>query len=126
MNAPSEAELAAIEHAASHGSEIAARAGCHRLLDYVAELVEAQDRHLSLIAHLSRSTPYEGELTECRSARAALIAEVGTLRSTVEGIKRRVRYLENSAIASADVLEKLGQGITASYIRGLVEEGIVT
>ncbi len=126
MNAPSAAELAALEHAASHGSEIAARAGCHRLLDYVAELIETQDRHLSLIAHLSRSTPFDGELAECRSARAALISEVGTLRATVEGIKRRVRDLENSAIASASVLEKLGHGMTASYIRGLVEEGTVT
>ena len=47
----------------------------------VTALEEMRDRHLQLIATLTRETPYPAELEECRSARRALIAEVGTLRA---------------------------------------------
>lgn len=42
-----------------------------------------QKELLALIAKLTRETPYPAELDECRSARSALIAEVGTLRAKV-------------------------------------------
>lgn len=50
-------------------------------LDAVVRLQVRQQELLALIAKLTRETPYPAELDECRSARAALIAEVGTLRA---------------------------------------------
>jgi len=48
-------------------------------------LVDAEkayrDELRTLIVKISRETPYPAELDECRSARRALIAEVGTLRA---------------------------------------------
>lgn len=46
-----------------------------------AALVVRRDELLALIAKLTRETPYPAEANEYRSQRAALIAEVGTLRS---------------------------------------------
>lgn len=46
-------------------------------------LKSRQQDHLALIAKITRETPYPAELEECRSARRALIAEVGTLRATL-------------------------------------------
>jgi hypothetical protein len=47
----------------------------------IAALETRQQDHLALITKLTRETPYPAELDECRSARRALIAEVGTLRA---------------------------------------------
>jgi len=46
-----------------------------------AQLTTRRDELLALVAKVSRETPYPAELDECRSARSALIAEVGTLRA---------------------------------------------
>lgn len=52
-------------------------------LDEVERLRTRQQELLALVAKLTRETPYPAELDECRSARAALIAEVGTLRAAL-------------------------------------------
>ena len=44
--------------------------------------LETRQQLLELAAKLTRETPYPAELDECRAARSALIAEVGTLRAT--------------------------------------------
>lgn len=49
----------------------------------VVTLTERRDSLLQLVARLTRETPYPAELDECRSARSALIAEVGTLRAQI-------------------------------------------
>lgn len=52
-----------------------------KLLRAHDDLLVRQEEHLALIAKLSRETPYPEELDECRRQRAALVAEVGTLRA---------------------------------------------
>jgi hypothetical protein len=42
-----------------------------------------RDELLALVDKVSRETPYPADLDECKSARAALIAEVGTLKARV-------------------------------------------
>lgn len=56
----------------------------------VEKLTKRRDELLELCAKLTRETPYPADLDECRSARAALIAEVGTLRRTVLGLEEKV------------------------------------
>ncbi len=60
-----------------------ARAAVPALLDEVDRLESRQQEHLQLIAKLTRETPYPDECDECRSARRALVAEVGTLRARI-------------------------------------------
>lgn len=48
-----------------------------------AKLVERRDELLKLVAKVSSETPYPADLDECKSARRALMAEVGTLRARV-------------------------------------------
>lgn len=52
-------------------------------------LLERQDAHLRLIAHMSRESIDEKEAKELRGQMAALIAEVGTLRSRVEELEKK-------------------------------------
>lgn len=47
------------------------------------KLVERRDELLKLVAKVSSETPYSADLDECKSARRALMAEVGTLRARV-------------------------------------------
>lgn len=56
----------------------------------VATLTERRDALLRLVAKLTRETPYPAELDECRSARSALIAEVGTLRAKCEDLRSQL------------------------------------
>lgn len=67
-------------------------------------LVVRRDGLLALVAKLTRETPYPDEANECRSQRASLIAEVGTLRSDRDAhaarcveLQRRVTELESEA-----------------------------
>ena len=46
-------------------------------------LLKRRDELLELCAKSAREAPYSGELEECKTGRAALIAEVGTLRSRI-------------------------------------------
>ena len=52
-------------------------------------LLERQDAHLRLIAHMSKESIDEREAKELRGQMATLIAEVGTLRSRIEELERR-------------------------------------
>lgn len=54
-----------------------------RLQDEVAALTERQAKHLQMIASLSQSTPLQSELEGWEGQRAALLAEVGTLRAKI-------------------------------------------
>jgi hypothetical protein len=55
----------------------------------VGRLAARRDELLALAAKLTRETPYPAELEECRSARRALIAEVGTLRATTADLDQQ-------------------------------------
>lgn len=57
-----------------------------KALGEITRLREAQTRHLALIAHLTKVEPTDGEVYELRSQNAALIAEVGTLRSRLREV----------------------------------------
>lgn len=54
----------------------------------IDRLGERQQEHLQLIAKLTRETPYPDEIKECKAHRAALIAEVGTLRGRVAELEQ--------------------------------------
>lgn len=62
--------------------------GVPRLLGEVERLLARQQVHLAQIASLSQSTPLADELQGWESARAALVAEVGTLRAQVAEVTR--------------------------------------
>lgn len=67
---------------------LAWRATVLELLDDVATAEHRMgELHMALVK-VTRETPYPEELDECRSARAALIAEIGTLRAKVVGLQR--------------------------------------
>lgn len=70
----------------------------------ISELVARRDVHLRLIATLSHATPLPDEATNWPTQRAALLAEVGTLRA-------RVAELERGAHAAAlDAARRLESG----------------
>jgi hypothetical protein len=48
-----------------------------------------RDELLALVDKVSRETPYPADLDECKSARAALIAEVGTLKARIIELEGR-------------------------------------
>lgn len=52
-------------------------------------LLTRRDELLALVAKMTRETPYPAELDECRSARAALVAEVGTLRARIAELESK-------------------------------------
>lgn len=62
----------------------------HRLLRAeVVNLTARRDALLRLVANISQSTPLPDELQGWEGQRAALLAEVGTLRSRVAELERR-------------------------------------
>ncbi len=77
-------------------------------LSRITALETRQQELLELAAKLTRETPYPAELDECRSARRALIAEVGTLRA-------RRAELE----AEADTLYACIDELSAASKRGI-------
>lgn len=54
----------------------------------VSELLQRRDRLLELVANISQTTPLAEELQGWESQRAALVAEVGTLRARVASLER--------------------------------------
>ena len=65
----------------------------------ILELEARANEHLSLIARLSRETPYPNEAADLRSQVRVLIAEVGTLRSKVASLH------EVNAVQAATITE---------------------
>lgn len=59
----------------------------------VADLEERQQKHLELIRRLSQETPLASEAEGWTSQRAALVAEVGTLKARVAELERDLNYL---------------------------------
>lgn len=68
----------------------------------IDRLAERQQAHLQLVAKLARETPYPAELDECRSARAKLIAEVGTLRARIAELESTIASMA-PVVAAAEV-----------------------
>lgn len=72
--------------------------GAERLEDALSEndrlraenqaLLDRRSELLALVARITRETPYPAELDECRASRAALIAEIGTLRARLKEARR--------------------------------------
>lgn len=62
-------------------------------------LTERQQTHLRMIANLSQSTPLAEELQGWEGQRAALIAEIGTLRAKLVEAERRVPRETSATIA---------------------------
>lgn len=71
----------------------------------VARLTARRDELLKLVAKLTRETPYPAELDECRAARAALIAEVGTLRAEATERRAAMDQLEDERDRMRPVVE---------------------
>lgn len=63
-------------------------AGCDALKALVVDLDERQQKHLELIRRLSQETPLLSEAEGWTSQRAALVAEVGTLKARVAELER--------------------------------------
>lgn len=79
----------------------------HQALTDRDVLIGRRDELLALCAKLSRETPYASELEECRSARAALIAEVGTLRAELAEMREKLEWESDVNRALLESQERL-------------------
>ena len=85
----------------------------------IERLESRQQDHLRLIAKITRETPYPAELDECRSARRALIAEVGTLRSERERLHAEVAAGDERLAGVLDGTFAVGDGTAQREIERL-------
>lgn len=90
-------------------------ARCEDLEQQVAALTERQDTHLRMIANLSQSTPLAEELQGWEGQRAALIAEVGTLRAGERNTRERIA--DACAAVSAFAARQMPRETSASIAR---------
>jgi uncharacterized coiled-coil DUF342 family protein len=122
---------------AEHQAQLQCEEHATRLLAEaeVERLTTRRDELLALVRKLTRETPYPAELDECRSARAALIAEVGTLRAnaaereiTLEAARVRIRELEEGYSSLVEECEERTEnpgGDFYSEHRELLAKGVV-
>jgi hypothetical protein len=97
LDAATEHRQRAAEHVERASQMIQKSAELQQRVD---DLLDRQQEHLQLITKLSREVPYSNELDDCRSARAALIARVGTLRAALReacGLAARIATYAGAA-----------------------------
>jgi hypothetical protein len=66
------------------------------MAEEIRYLRERREEHLKLIARLTQETPFPAELEGWTDQRAALIAEVGTLKAEVGEMRRRLETRTHS------------------------------
>jgi chromosome segregation ATPase len=66
----------------------------------VADLEKRRDELLDALVRLSRETPYPDEVQGWQGQRAALMAEVGTLRARVAELEERIKWLASERDAA--------------------------
>lgn len=74
----------------------AARAAFELLLDEIEKLTTRQQELLATIVRLTNEVPFPDEVAGWTATRAAMVAEIGTLRSQVEDLTRENRDLRQA------------------------------
>jgi len=94
-----------------------------RLIAENEQLTKRRDELLQLVVKMTREEPQSGELEECKAGRAALIAEVGSLRSELMERNAIVEEMQIELIevrAQADLLrvrtEYAEQDVARTYL----------